>query len=96
MSKYRIVKYRAGDVIGYSPEIWECRPFKSECHTTWWKLAGNSITISHDLWIGSLPKNMEEAKLIIEKHIEDSKPHYSEETVFEYDTEKHYKLINLS
>jgi len=87
MSKYRIVKHRADDIIGYSPEVWESRPYNSEVCTTWWRLAGNIITISYDAWIASLPKTIEEAKLIIEQHIEDQKPRYSEEVVYEYDTE---------
>ena len=88
MSKYRIVKHQAGkDIIGYSPEIWESRPYNSENCTTWWRLAGNEQLISQDRWIASLPKTMEEAKLIIEQHIEDSKPRYSEEVVYEFDTE---------
>lgn len=90
MSKYRIVKHQAGeDIIGYSPEIWEYRPFLGGCRESWWRLAGNEQLISQDRWIASLPKTIEEAKLIIEQHIEDSKPRYSEEVVYEFDTETH-------
>lgn len=87
MSKYRIVKHQTGDVIGYSPEIWECTPTIGKRQKSWRKLAGNNSLISKDSWIASLPKTMDKAKLIIEQHIEDSKPRYSEEVVYEYDTE---------
>lgn len=87
MSKYRIVKHREGDIIGYSPEVLENQGVKHYGHLVWNTLAGNSMIIYRDVWISTLPKTIEEAKLIIEQHIEDQKPRYSEEVVYEYDTE---------
>ena len=95
MSKYRIVKHRAGDSIGYCPEIWECPISIWGVKESWRKLAGNENLTSLDLWVWSLPETMEEAKSIIEKHIEDQKPKYSEEVVYEYDTEKKEKQKKL-
>lgn len=94
MSKYRIVKHQAGDVIRYCPEVWECRAFIGKCQESWWKLAGNENLTSLDLWVGSLPETIEEAKSIIKKHIEDQKPKYSEEVVYEYDTKNPRGMIS--
>ena len=91
MSKYRIVKHRAGDSIGYCPEIWECTISIGGVKESWRKLAGNENLTSLDLWVRSLPKTIEDAKDIIENHIEDQKPKYSEEVVYEYDTKKKKK-----
>lgn len=94
MSKYRIVKHRAGDSIGYCPEVWECRVSIGKCQESWWKLAGNENLTSLDLWVKTLPKTIEDAKDIIENHIEDQKPKYSEEVVYEYDTKNSIGMIN--
>jgi hypothetical protein len=94
MSKYRIVKHQAGDVIRYCPEVWECRVFIGKCQESWWKLAGNENLTSLDLWVKTLPKTIEDAKDIIENHIEDQKPKYSEEVVYEYDTKNPRGMIN--
>jgi hypothetical protein len=94
MSKYRIVKHQAGDVIRYCPEVWECRAFIGKCQESWWKLAGNENLTSLDLWVKTLPKTIEDAKDIIENHIEDQKPKYSEEVVYEYDTKNPRGMIS--
>ena len=88
MSKYRIVKHRAGDSTGYCPEVLECTISIGGVKESWRRLAGNENLTSLDLWVRSLPETIEEAKSIIEKHIEDQKPKYSEEIIYEYDTEK--------
>jgi hypothetical protein len=88
MSKYRIVKHQAGEIIRYCPEILVCTITIGGVKESWRRLAGNKNLTSLDLWVWSLPETIEEAKSIIEKHIEDQKPKYSEEVVYEYDTEK--------
>jgi hypothetical protein len=97
MSKYRIVKHQADDTIGYCPEVCEAVYLHGESHTMWVGLAGNTNLTYLNAWVGSLPQTIDEAKEIIKMHIikmhtikmhiKDSKPRYTEEVHWEYDTE---------
>ena len=87
MSKYRIVKHQADDTIGYCPEVWEEVYMHRKCQTMWVELAGNKNLTYLNAWVGSLPQTIDEAKDIIEMHIKDNRPRYTEEVIYEYDTE---------